>query len=162
MTNIVFNREHAPVNRIDTGGFAAIGLYMPKNKENVGGVLRAAGCYGAAMVAIAGQRFHKYPTDTNKEWRRTPVLQVNDLLSVTPYDCVPVAIELVEGAKSLVDYVHPERAYYIFGPEDGSIPNEIVKACRDKIYIPTRGCMNLMATVNVVLYDRLMKQQRKG
>ncbi|MBU0538004.1 MAG: 23S rRNA methyltransferase, partial [Gammaproteobacteria bacterium] len=25
------------------------------------------------------------------------------------------------------------------------------------VYIPTKGCMNLAATVNVVLYDRLAK-----
>lgn len=30
-------------------GYAAIGLHMPKTPSNVGSVLRAAGCYGAAM-----------------------------------------------------------------------------------------------------------------
>lgn len=34
-------------------GYAAIGLIRPKTPANVGAVLRAAGCYGAAMVAIA-------------------------------------------------------------------------------------------------------------
>ena len=29
--------------------------------------------------------------------------------------------------------------------------------CRDVVYIPTNGCMNLAACVNVVLYDRLSK-----
>jgi tRNA(Leu) C34 or U34 (ribose-2'-O)-methylase TrmL len=29
------------------------------------------------------------------------------------------------------------------------------------VYIPTVGCMNLAATVNVVLYDRLAKASKK-
>lgn len=55
------------------------------------------------------------------------------------------------------EYTHPDRALYIFGPEDGSLDKEIRDWCEDVIYIPTTGCMNLAATVNVVLYDRLAK-----
>jgi tRNA(Leu) C34 or U34 (ribose-2'-O)-methylase TrmL len=63
----------------------------------------------------------------------------------------------VAGAKSLVDYKHPPRAFYIFGPEDNSLKKQITNFCRDTIYVPTNGCMNLAATVNVILYDRLAK-----
>ena len=34
--------------------------------------------------------------------------------------------------------------------------------CTDVVYIPTIGCMNLAATVNVVLYDRLAKAHKKA
>jgi hypothetical protein len=51
----------------------------------------------------------------------------------------------------------PDRALYIFGPEDGSLDKDIRDWCEDVVYIPTTGCMNLAATVNVVLYDRLAK-----
>ena len=44
-------------------GFAAIGLYNPKNTINIGSTLRAAGCYGAAMVAVTGRRYGRVPTD---------------------------------------------------------------------------------------------------
>lgn len=138
-------------------GFSAIGLYNPKTPANVGSALRAAGCYGAAMVAMTGKRFDKAPTDVQKQWRLTPVLRVDDLRSVVPYDCVPVAIDLVPGAVSLVDYVHPERAFYIFGPEDGTLGEKHLSWCRDRVYVPTVYCMNLAASVNVVLYDRLAK-----
>lgn len=63
----------------------------------------------------------------------------------------------IDGAISLVGYVHPELAFYIFGPEDGTLKAEITDWCRDIIYIPTNRCMNLAATVNVVLYYRLAK-----
>ena len=68
-----------------------------------------------------------------------------------------MAIELVEGARPLTTYKHPARAFYIFGPEDGTLKKNVTNFCDDVIYIPTEGCMNLAATVNVVLYDRLAK-----
>ena len=139
-------------------GFAAIGLHHPKTVENVGGVLRAAGCYGAALVAVSGMRYKASALDTMKAWRHMPLLQCDDLRDFIPYDCVPVAVDLVEGAAPLPDYQHPERAFYVFGPEDGTLGPDVLGWCRDVIYVPTRACMNLAATTNVILYDRLAKQ----
>lgn len=72
---------------------------------------------------------------------------------------IPVAVDLVPKARSIINYVHPESAFYIFGPEDGTLDDHIINKCQDVIYIPTNGCMNLAATVNVVLYDRMVKQK---
>lgn len=119
--------------------------------------MRAAGCYGAAMVAISGQRMKHISADTGKQWRKTPVIETEDLRLVIPYDCVPVAVDLVPGARSLASYVHPERAFYIFGAEDATLGARVLSWCRDVIYIPTNYCMNLAATTNVVLYDRAIK-----
>jgi tRNA(Leu) C34 or U34 (ribose-2'-O)-methylase TrmL len=33
----------------------------------------------------------------------------------------------------------------------------VLSWCRDVVYIPTNGCLNLAACVNVVLYDRQSK-----
>ena len=140
-----------------TRGYSAIGLYMPKREMNVGGAMRAAYCYGAAMIAVQGQRFRKMPTDPQASWRHIPVLQVADLLEAIPFDCQPVCVELSPGALPLVSFVHPQRAFYIFGPEDGSVPNELTRRYRT-VYAPTLHCMNLAATVNVVLYDRRAKE----
>ena len=139
-------------------GYAAIGLDNPKCAANAGGVMRAAGCYGASLVVLSGMRMSRWPTDTRKTWRRVPVLPVENLHDAIPFDCVPVAVDLIPGAQSLNSYTHPERAFYIFGAEDATLGERITSWCRDKIYIPTNGCMNLAATVNVVLYDRLAKQ----
>lgn len=151
----------APARR----GYAAIGLFNPKNGMNVGSVLRAAGCYGVSMVALSGARPDRYmgriPTDTQKAYRHIPVVRCSDLHEIVPFDCVPVAVELVDGARSLVTYKHPERAFYVLGPEDGTLGRQVLDWCRDVVYVPTRFCMNLAATVNVVLYDRLAKQSRE-
>ncbi len=138
-------------------GYAAVGLYHPKTPENVGSAIRACCCYDAAMLAVTGKRFQRACTDTFKGWRHMPILEVDNLKSVIPYDCVPVAVDLIPGARNLMDYTHPERAFYIFGPEDGTLGNPVTDWCRDAIYIPTNRCMNLAATVNVVLYDRAAK-----
>lgn len=145
--------------RIATRGFAAVGLVNPKTAPNIGGVMRAVGIYGAAMLVIEGERYRRIPTDTMKAWRHTPVLNAT-LRDSIPFDCVPVAVDLVARAKPLIDYKHPERAFYIFGPEDSTLGAAHLDWCRDVIYVPTNGCMNLAATVNVVLYDRMAKMAR--
>lgn len=139
-------------------GFAAIGLSQPKNGINVGHVMRAAGAFGVSLVAATGNRVKGFSTDTDGARHRIPLLFVDDLRSVIPYDCVPVAIELVDGAKPLTSFPHPPRAFYIFGPEDGSLSRAILSWCRDVVHIPC-GCLNLAACVNVILYDRLAKRE---
>ncbi|CAG8998613.1 MAG: hypothetical protein CENE_00568 [Candidatus Celerinatantimonas neptuna] len=142
------------------GAFSCIGLVNPKSPENVGSVLRAAGCYGASSIFYTGTRYYRasrYVTDTKNMHLRIPTLGVDDLRTILPKGAVPVAIELAKNAQPLPSYHHPEKAFYIFGPEDGSIDKSLLSWCRDVVYIPTEGCMNLAATVNVVLYDRLIK-----
>lgn len=141
-----------------TRGYCGIGLDNPKDSVNVGSALRAAGVYGASFVAATGGRYGSAQTDTMKHYRHLPLMRPVDLREILPYDCVPVAVDLIEGAIPLPEYKHPERAFYIFGAEDATLGSRITDWCRDIIYIPTNGCMNLAATVNVVLYDRLAKQ----
>lgn len=140
------------------GEFCAIGLHRPKNPANVGSVLRAAGCFGVAMVATTGHRYTRAPTDVGAAYRSIPLLNVDDLHAVVPFDCVPVAVDIVAGAKALPDYKHPHRVFYVFGPEDGTLGKDVLRWCRDVVYIPSNGCLNLAAAVNVVLYDRFTKR----
>lgn len=102
-------------------GFAAIGLDNPKTNNNVGSAMRAAGIYGAAFVAASGNRLGSGITDTMKHYKHLPLLRPDDVFDLLPYDCVPVAVDLIEGATSLHEYKHPERAYYIFGAEDATL-----------------------------------------
>lgn len=141
-------------------GYAAIGLHQPKTNLNVGSVLRAAGCFDAQLVIVEGERYRRAPTDTTQQYRHLPLLHAV-LKESIPFDCVPVAVDLVEGARCLHGYTHPERAFYVFGPEDGTLGKDTLAWCRDVIYVPSRGCLNLAACVNVVLYDRQKKRSRE-
>lgn len=139
-------------------GYAAVGLHNPKELANVGSVLRAAACFGVSLVAVSGTRYKKQRTDTAQAYLDLPLLQVDDLRSVIPYDCVPVAVELRDDALSLPAYRHPDRAFYIFGPEDGDLGRSVLSWCRDVVAIPCLYPLNLAAAANVLLYDRLAKQ----
>lgn len=144
-------------------GFVVVGLDNPKTPSNIGGVLRACGCYGAALVVIGGprpERLSKLAADTQKAWRHIPHVLVPDIFDAIPYDTVAVAVDLIAGATPLPGYVHPERAFYIFGAEDSTLEKRVLDRCRDKVVVPTNYCMNLAATVNVVLYDRAAKAMR--
>lgn len=142
-----------------------IALDNPKSGANVGGAMRACGVYEAAMVVIAGGRFKSLkgsPADTMKAWKHIPVVEVDDVFDALPHDCVPIAVDMLDDAKPLPNYRHPERAFYIFGAEDATLGARITDRCRDKIIVPTKHCMNLAATVNVILYDRAAKRWGKA
>jgi tRNA(Leu) C34 or U34 (ribose-2'-O)-methylase TrmL len=137
----------------------AIGLSNPKTPINVGHVLRAADAYGACMVAITGKRVTGN-TDVTKAYRRIPVLRGEDLHDLIPYGCVPVAIEFIPSSVNLVEFVHPENAFYVFGAEDNTLGSKVLSWCKHTVYVPTKICMNLSACVNVVLYDRIAKEKQ--
>jgi tRNA(Leu) C34 or U34 (ribose-2'-O)-methylase TrmL len=146
----------------DHRGFAIVALHRPKTLSNVGSALRAVGVYGAAMLVTDGQRYRKTPTDVWQQYRHTPLVHAIDVFDALPYDCVPVAVDFVDGARPLHRYTHPERAFYIFGPEDGTLEKSTLSRCHDVVFVETPGrCMNLSAAVNVVLYDREAKYLRR-
>jgi tRNA(Leu) C34 or U34 (ribose-2'-O)-methylase TrmL len=146
--------------------FCGVGLVSPKNGYNVGAAVRAAGCLGASFVVASGTRFKEMKSDfrnmdTELARKRMPCyLGINDVMDFLPYDCIPVAIERDETATNLVDFVHPRRAFYIFGSEDSAVPPEVVAKCKHKVYVPTTGSMNLGATTYIVLYDRIAKMAK--
>ena len=137
-----------------------IGLSDPKSPTNVGAVMRAAGCFQADAVFYTGERYvraARFNTDTKDVSKKIPLTGVACLLEGRPQGTKIVCVELVEGAIPLPEYQHPDRAFYIFGPEDGTISQQVIDKADAVVYVPTIGCMNLAATVNVVLYDRISK-----
>jgi tRNA(Leu) C34 or U34 (ribose-2'-O)-methylase TrmL len=143
---------------------ASIGLINPKSPDNVGSVLRAAANYGVDKVFYTGNR---YPRAIERKARMVDMSRkVSKDVLITQQDCLidvvtenmkVVCVEFALNAIPLPDYEHPENALYIFGPEDGSIDQAIIDQADDVVYVPTVGCMNLSASVNVLLYDRLVK-----
>lgn len=122
--------------------------------------MRAVGCYQADRVYYTGERFDraaKYQTDTNNINSKVPLTLTDDVSAAMPEAMQLVCVELVEGATPLPEFKHPEQAMYLFGPEDSSIPQGIIDGADHVVYVPTIGCMNLAASVNVLLYDRLAK-----
>ena len=146
-------------------GFACIALDRPTDPVNVGHALRAAFCFDARMVIIgdgaAGIKLPKLQTDPMRSFKHIPVIRSKSLVDAVPEGATMVAIELCDDASTLMEFKHPERACYVFGPENGSISDDILKRCSHKVMIPTMASLNLGMTVNIVMYDRLAKSWDK-
>lgn len=133
-----------------------IGLNEPKSFYNVGHVFRSSSCFDIDCIIIKGKRYKDNGVDVTKEYRRIPLIQCNSLKKSIPFNCVPIAIEYNK-SDSIIDFVHPDNAFYIFGAEDQSLGKNITDWCKYTISIPTKNCLNLAAAVNIVLYDRMYK-----
>ena len=149
---------------MSTQATVLIALVDPKSPTNVGSVMRAAGCYQVDQVRYSGSRFERaarYQTDTKDILSKIPLAREDQLLSNLPPGMKIICVELAEGAAPLPVFAHPDQAIYVFGPEDGSIPQALIDQADHVVYVPTVCCMNLAAAVNVVLYDRLAKSPQQ-
>lgn len=151
------------------GEVPAIVLDDPKYDHNVAQVIRAASNFGLRQVWWTGNRVaFRDPTGVAKRLpREERMADYEDIAYIQydyPFDQFPgaavVGVELVPGAQNLVDFVHPENAVYVFGPEDGNIHQVTRRFCHQFVQIPSKHCLNLHAAVNVVLYDRSVKRIR--
>lgn len=140
-------------------GFAVVALNDCKNGQNFGGAIRASRCYAASFVVASGRIARVDHPAAMKGHKHLPVLRVADIFDALPAGCETVAVEYLETSKPLPAFTHPERAFYVFGGEDQTLSPEMVAGCDHRVFVPTVFCMNLAATVNVVLYDRLSKEQ---
>jgi tRNA(Leu) C34 or U34 (ribose-2'-O)-methylase TrmL len=145
----------------------AIILDNPKYPHNVGAILRACSCYGIKQLWYSGNRIKLDGAERlPREERMRGYQEVEWRQYDYPFDqfesCTPVAIELVPGAESLVEFEHPDDAVYVFGPEDGSLGHVARKHCHRFVQIPSRHCTNLSAAVYITLYDRMMKRVLAG
>lgn len=149
----------------------AVALVNPKYPHNVGSIMRAASCFGVRQVWFSGNRVSLTPEkgkyrlpreERMKGYKDVELKQFDYFFDEFTSDVVPVAIEVRPGAESLVDFEHPEKALYVFGPEDGGLEQVQARHCHRFVVIPSRHCTNLSAAVYIVLYDRMMKRIRDG
>jgi tRNA(Leu) C34 or U34 (ribose-2'-O)-methylase TrmL len=158
-----------------TAGRAACLLIDPKYPHNVGGVLRACSCFGADRLDWTGTRVappSEWPKGARlpreeriKAYRDVRVGFIENVHTVvsqyTEWSYTPVCVEVLRSAERLPDFEHPQRALYVFGPEDGDVPKGIRAVCHRFVRIPSVGPLNLAAAANVILYDRLVKAGRE-
>lgn len=145
----------------------SIVLTNPKYPHNVGAAVRACSNFGAKVVLFTGQRVSLQPDGSNgyrlpREERMKDYQDIVLLNDEYPFNrfgegVIPVAVEKRENAEPLTYFQHPENAVYVFGPEDGSIPQVMLRHCQRFLVIVSKHCLNLAAAVNVVLADRITK-----
>ena len=150
---------------------AAVLLIDPKYPHNVGAAVRACAVFGAPVMRWTGERLNeaianRLPREERlKDYRRRvdfAPAEARIIDTLAAEGLTPVAVEARRASESLHAFIHPARALYVFGPEDGSIPRGTLGACHRFVRIPSNGPLNLAAAINVVLYDRALKRDPAG
>lgn len=142
-------------------GYCGIGILNIKREVNYGTLFRSAYCFGADFIFLIGKRFKKQTSDTVCAYRHMPLFEyetTDDFLEHRPYDCQLIGIEICKRSKPIYVFNHPERAIYILGPEDGSLPNNLLDKCYCVLEIPTKHCLNVAVAGSIILYDRMIKR----
>ena len=142
-------------------GFVCYGL---KKALNIGTLMRSGHVFDAALLGVIGARYSGSHADVTKAYRHVPLLHykdIDDFLEHRPHDCQLVSVEIVDAARPLETFSHPKRALYIFGPEDGSVPKELLDASQYVVHIPSIYCLNIGCAAAVVAYDRTAKRLKR-
>jgi len=147
-------------------GFFGIAILDSKHESNVGVLWRSASVFGASFIATVGEKRYKtMKSDTMKSHRHIPLFHFDgivDLRTHLPKDCKLIGIELDNTASTLQNFTHPEQALYLMGAEDYGIPFHTLQQMDYIVKISTLRNVSLNVGVagSIVLYDRIMKQEK--
>jgi len=146
----------------------AVALVQPKYPHNVAAAVRAASCFDVPQVWFTGNRVsltsekgNRLPREERmRGYQDVDIRHFEHFFDEFDEDVVPVAVELMPNSEILTNFVHPEKALYVFGPEDGGLKGVHFRHCHRFVAIPTLHCVNLAAAVYLILYDRFLKEQQ--
>jgi tRNA G18 (ribose-2'-O)-methylase SpoU len=141
-----------------TRGYFAVGAERSSKALNLGNLMRSAHGFGASFTFTVGAQYRALEAraDTSKGQWHLPHYNWRDETEIhLPLGCKLVGIELIEGAIDLPAFLHPLRAAYVLGPEQGSLSPEILAQCDAVVKIPTRFCVNVAMAGAIVMYDRI-------
>lgn len=141
-----------------TRGYFAIGAERSSKALNLGNLMRSAHGFGASFTFTVGAQYRALEAraDTSKGQWHLPHYNWRDQTEMLlPEGCKLVGIELIEGAVDLPSFLHPLRAAYVLGPEQGSLSPDILARCDSVVKIPTRFCVNVAMAGAIVMYDRI-------
>ena len=156
----LFDSTHTP----------AIIMHNPKYPHNVGAAVRACSCFDAKVIVWTGDRVwtpeeakskgkkYRLPREERmKGYKHVQMIKDDYPFNRFSPDITPVAVEVRDNSEMLPHFIHPENPVYVFGPEDGSLPQVSLNHCHRFLKIPSPYCLNLAASIYVVLYDRISK-----
>lgn len=156
----------------DTSMTPAIVMFNPKYPHNVGAAVRACSCFDSPLIVFTGDRVSLEPSgqkgyrmpreERMKGYKDVTLINDNYPFNRFTKQICPVAVEVRKNAELLPHFIHPQNAVYVFGPEDGSLPQIYLKHCQRFLYIPSNHCLNLASAIGIILYDRKSKEMTNG
>ena len=143
-------------------GYFGIGIENIKTAANLGTLWRSAFNLGADFIFTIGRRYKGQASDTVKAWRHIPFYQYENsehFLSSRPYDCKLIGVEITGKAKDLKTFIHPTRAIYVLGAEDGNLT--FLDKCQYVVKITSNQCLNVAVAGSIIMYDRFIKEDKQ-
>jgi len=139
-------------------GYFEVGIYQPRNSENIGTLWRSAYQLGAAGIFVIGRSYRQQASDTETSAGLLPLrhfLTFEDFLLARPVGAQLVGIEI--GGQPLSTFQHPERTVYLLGSEATGLPVRILRLCNAVVAIESvhKASYNLAVAGSIVLYHRL-------
>lgn len=143
-------------------GFFGVAIYNCKNWPNVGTLLRTTHILGGSFISVIGPRYRKTGPDVLDTTRSVPLYEHDSFESFfasIPKGCRLIGVEMGDGAELLDDFVHPDRAVYLFGAEDHGLPQRILDKCHMVIKLQGKHSLNVSVTGSIVVYHRKMQRR---
>jgi tRNA G18 (ribose-2'-O)-methylase SpoU len=145
-------------------GYFGIGVFHSKTEENIGTLWRTAQSMGASYIYTIGRRYTQQKTDTARVPRHIPLFHYSDLdefRSGQPKGTSIIGIEIDPRGRRLTSFVHPEQAVYVLGAEGSGLDEAAMSICDHIVQIPGKTCLNVAVAGSIVLYDRMMKMEKR-
>ena len=140
-------------------GYFGVGVERVSKPMNVGNLFRTAHAFGASFVYTVNAHYtiSQARSDTSLAPKHLPYYSFDDVESMAlPEDCSIVGIEIVDGARELPSFRHPQCAAYVLGPERGGLSEAMLELCAHVVRIPTAFSLNVATAGAIVMYDRLI------
>ena len=146
-------------------GYFGIGVESSSKIMNAGNLLRTTHAFAGSFfffVRSAFDRRELEASDTARSIGSMPVYHFDDVPDLLlPKSCKLIGVELTEDAIDLPLFHHPQQAAYVLGPEKGSLSPAMQARCDHIVKIPMKFCVNVGIAGAIVMYDRLISNNRK-
>ncbi len=135
-----------------------IGIFHPRNDENIGTLWRSAYQLGAAGIFTIGRPYKRQTSDVIGVEYQLPLRHFVDFEAfeaARPVGALLLGIEF--GGIPLTRFQHPEQAIYLLGSEANGLPPKVIARCNAIITIEAvnRASYNVSVAGSLVMYHRV-------
>ena len=128
-----------------------------QNDFNIGGVIRNSNAFLAQQIWIYGRRsYDKRGSVGTHHYENISFVKEIDSIDEIVKTGTLVAIDNVEGAEPIDDFVWPENPIMAFGQEQIGLEPEILERAAHKVYIRQLGSvrsLNVACASGIIMYD---------